>query len=198
MNVGYNERFFPKSMISDSFLKSTTIPHFRLKIKVTLFFTSCSCDQTSAEKESYINSPLPSTKKKMAKSKKKDQQEEQQEQEQAEGGVKAPIRKKRVSKKGKHEKFSSYLRTLTKEIHPTTGLMKEGVNVMNDILYHFVDDLTMQASQLVMQNAKKTLEPPVIKAALMVMIDDVDTFISLSNAGDAAIKKYEASRVSDQ
>jgi histone H2B len=83
--------------------------------------------------------------------------------------TKPPVEKKQKNKK-KDSSWKIYIYKVLKNIHPTVGMSKKSVNVMNSFCNDLFDRLAIEASRLAQYNGKQTMSSGDLQAAVQLIL----------------------------
>ena len=121
----------------------------------------------------------------MPKAKEKSRQEEPKEKEHPEEKV-----KKKKHRKAPKEQLTGYLLKILKDVNPSTGISKKGMNIMSDLVNGFIVDVSLHASTLVRQNKKRTLDPKNVSSAIKIVVPKLAG--RLIDAGHESAERFNA------
>ena len=63
----------------------------------------------------------------------------------------------RRSKKKRNETFGIYIYKVLRQVHPSKGISKKAMNIMNSMVYDTFDQIAILAAQLIRYTRKRTL-----------------------------------------
>jgi histone H2B len=108
--------------------------------------------------------------------------------------VKAPKKsgdsKKRKSKRT--ESYSTYIRTVLKQVHPDTGISKRAMSVMNSFVNDIFERIAVEAGKLTRYNKKSTLSSREVQTAVRLMLPGELAKHAVSE-GTKAVTKFTSS-----
>ena len=73
-------------------------------------------------------------------------------------------------RKKRKETFSLYIYKVLKQVHPTKGISKKAMNIMNSMVNDIFDQICVLAAQLIRYNKKKTLTTKEIFACAKLLL----------------------------
>lgn len=100
------------------------------------------------------------------------------------GGVADKRRKKRK------ETFSLYIYKVLKQVHPTKGISKKAMNIMNSMVYDIFDQISVLSAQLIRYNKKKTLSSKEILTCVKLLLPGELASHAIIEGG-RAVQNYE-------
>ena len=113
--------------------------------------------------------------------------------------VKGPAKKGKSTKKAatssrrkrRTESYSSYIYKVLKQVHPDTGISKQGMAVMNSFMNDVFERLNTEASRLATINGRKTVSSREVQTAVRLVLPGELSKHAVSE-GTKAVTKYEA------
>ena len=89
-------------------------------------------------------------------------------------GKKAAKQPKKAATGKRHakrvESYSSYIYKVLKQVHPETGISKNGMPIMNSFINDIFERLALEASRLARYNKKSTLSSREIQTAVRLLL----------------------------
>ena len=116
----------------------------------------------------------------------------------ATGGKKAAkVPKKAAGAGGKRrtkrvESYSTYIYRVLKQVHPSTGISKRGMSILNSFINDIFDRLATEASKLSRYNKKSTLSSREIQTAVRLLLPGELAKHAVSE-GTKAVTKFTSS-----
>ena len=93
--------------------------------------------------------------------------------------------------KRRHETFNIYIFKVLKQVHPSIGLSKKAMNIMNSFVYDTFDRIASEASNIVKYNKKATLDARAVQCACKLVLPGELSKHAESEA-NKAVQKYIA------
>lgn len=90
------------------------------------------------------------------------------------------------------ETFSLYIYKVLKQVHPSKGISKNAMNIMNSMVNDIFDQISVLAAQLIRYNKKRTLTTKEIFACAKLLLPGELSNHAVSE-GVRAVNKYEMS-----
>jgi len=97
----------------------------------------------------------------------------------------------RPYKKKRHETFNLYIFKVLKQVHPTIGMSKKAMGIMNSFVYDTFDRIASEASNIVKYNKRSTLDARSIQCACKLVLPGELSKHAESEA-NKAVQKYIA------
>ena len=88
------------------------------------------------------------------------------------------------------ETFSLYIYKVLKQVHPTKGISKKAMNIMNSMVNDIFDQISVLAAQLIRYNKKRTLTTKEIFACAKLLLPGELANHAVSE-GVRAVNKYD-------
>mmetsp|Transcript_61250 Transcript_61250/g.70193 ORF Transcript_61250/g.70193 Transcript_61250/m.70193 type:complete len:123 (+) Transcript_61250:98-466(+) len=73
-------------------------------------------------------------------------------------------------KKRRQETFSTYIYKVLKQVHPTIGVSKKSMSIMNSFINDTFERISLEASRLVRYNRKRTLSSREVQTAVRLLL----------------------------
>ena len=113
--------------------------------------------------------------------------------------AKTPSKSAKSTKKGGDKKrrkrrvetYASYIYKVLKQVHPDTGISKQGMAVMNSFMNDVFERLNTEASRLATINGRKTVSSREVQTAVRLVLPGELSKHAVSE-GTKAVTKYEA------
>ena len=96
------------------------------------------------------------------------------------------------SKKKRVETYSSYIYKVLKQVHPDTGISKNGMSIMNSFINDIFERIATEAGKLATYNKKATLSSREIQTAVRLMLPGELAKHAVSE-GTKAVTKFSSS-----
>ena len=94
-------------------------------------------------------------------------------------------------KRKRKESYSIYIYKVLKQVHPDTGISKQGMAVMNSFMNDVFERLNTEASRLATINGRKTVSSREVQTAVRLVLPGELSKHAVSE-GTKAVTKYEA------
>ena len=88
------------------------------------------------------------------------------------------------------ETFSLYIYKVLKQVHPSKGISKKAMNIMNSMVVDIFDQIAVLAAQLIRYNKKRTLTTKEVYACARLLLPGELANHAISE-GVRAVNKYE-------
>ena len=98
----------------------------------------------------------------------------------------------RRSKKKRNETFGIYIYKVLRQVHPTKGISKKAMNIMNSMVYDTFDQIAILAAQLIRYTKKRTLSYKEILTCVKLLLPGELANHAISE-GQRAVSKYTTS-----
>jgi len=95
-------------------------------------------------------------------------------------------------KKKSVESYSSYIYKVLKQVHPSTGISKRGMSILNSFINDIFERLSLEASKLARYNKKATLSSREIQTAVRLLLPGELAKHAVSE-GTKAVTKFTSS-----
>ena len=89
------------------------------------------------------------------------------------------------------ESYSSYIYKVLKQVHPTVGISKRGMSILNSFINDIFERLALEASRLSRYNKKATLSSREIQTAVRLILPGELAKHAVSE-GTKAVTKFTA------
>ena len=90
------------------------------------------------------------------------------------------------------ESYSSYIYKVLKQVHPTVGISKRGMSILNSFINDIFERLALEASRLSRYNKKSTLSSREIQTAVRLLLPGELAKHAVSE-GTKAVTKFTSS-----
>jgi histone H2B len=90
------------------------------------------------------------------------------------------------------ESYSTYIYRVLKQVHPSTGISKRGMSILNSFINDIFDRLATEASKLSRYNKKSTLSSREIQTAVRLLLPGELAKHAVSE-GTKAVTKFTSS-----
>ena len=97
----------------------------------------------------------------------------------------------RTYHKRRHETFNIYIFKVLKQVHPSIGMSKKAMKIMNSFVYDTFDRIASEASNIVKYNKKATLDARAVQCACKLVLPGELSKHAESEA-NKAVQKYIA------
>ena len=94
-------------------------------------------------------------------------------------------------KRKRKETFNIYIFKVLKQVHPSIGMSKKAMNIMNSFVYDTFDRIATEASNIIKYNKKSTLDARAIQCACKLVLPGELAKHAESEA-NKAVQKYIA------
>lgn len=98
----------------------------------------------------------------------------------------------RRSKKKRNETFGIYIYKVLRQVHPSKGISKKAMNIMNSMVYDTFDQIAILAAQLIRYTKKRTLSYKEILTCVKLLLPGELANHAISE-GQRAVSKYTTS-----
>jgi histone H2B len=90
------------------------------------------------------------------------------------------------------ESYSSYIYKVLKQVHPSTGISKRGMSILNSFINDIFERIALEASKLSRYNKKQTLSSREIQTAVRLLLPGELSKHAVSE-GTKAVTKFTSS-----
>ena len=102
-----------------------------------------------------------------------------------------PVKKRTVKKT--HETYAYFIHKVLKQVHPDTGISKNGMSIMNSFVNDLFERIVCEASRLTKYGKKRTMSSREIQTAVRLLLPGELAKHAISE-GTKAVTKYTSSK----